>query len=98
MCIRDSDRYVFGSVRSKYQVPTSIDSAWRDAVARAQIKNFKFHDLRHCCASYMAQAGIPLNVIAEVLGHRKLDMTRRYAHLTTQTKASAMLAALGEIQ
>lgn len=94
----DATRYVFGSVRSKYQSPTSIDSAWRDAVARAKIKNFKFHDLRHCCASYMAQAGIPLNVIAEVLGHRKLDMTKRYAHLTTQTKASAMLSALGGIQ
>jgi integrase len=94
----DLDRYVFGSVRSKYQVPTSIDSAWRDAVARAKIRNFKFHDLRHCCASYMAQAGESLNVIAEVLGHRKLDMTRRYSHLTTQTKASAMLRSLGEIQ
>jgi integrase len=94
----DPTRYVFGSVRSKYQRPTSIDSAWRDAVARAKIRNFKFHDLRHCCASYMAQAGIPLNVIAEVLGHRKLDMTKRYAHLTTQTKASAMAAALGGIQ
>jgi site-specific recombinase XerD len=46
----------------------------------------------------MAQAGHPLNVIAEVLGHRKLDMTKRYSHLTTQTKASAMLAALGGIQ
>lgn len=94
----DPTRYVFGSVRSKYQSPTSIDSAWRDAVARAKVKNFKFHDLRHCCASYMAQAGIPLHVIAEVLGHRKLDMTKRYAHLTTQTKASAMLSALGGIQ
>jgi integrase len=94
----DLDRYVFGSVRSKYQSPTSIDSAWRDAVTRAKIKNFKFHDLRHCCASYMAQAGVPLNVIAEVLGHRKLDMTKRYAHLTTQTKASAMLSSLGDIQ
>lgn len=94
----DLGRYVFGSVRSKYQVPTSIDSAWRDAVERAKVKNFKFHDLRHCCASYMAQKGVPLNVIAEVLGHRKLDMTRRYSHLTTQTKASAMLASLGEIK
>ena len=94
----DKDRFVFGSVRSKYQVPTSIDSAWRDAVDRAAIKNFKFHDLRHCCASYMAQAGVPLNLIADVLGHRKMDMTRRYAHLTTQTKASAMLSALGDIQ
>jgi integrase len=94
----DPDRFVFGSTRSKYKIPTSIDSAWRDAIARAKIKNFKFHDLRHCCASYMAQAGVPLNVIADVLGHRKMDMTRRYAHLTTQTKGAAMLGALGAIQ
>lgn len=94
----DATRYVFGSVRTKYQTPAQIDSAWRDAVTRAQVRNFKFHDLRHCCASYMAQAGVPLNVVAEVLGHRKLDMTRRYAHLTTQTKASAMAMALGGIQ
>lgn len=94
----DPSRYVFGSVRSRYQAPASIDSAWRDALERSKVRNFKFHDLRHCCASYMAQAGIPLNVVAEVLGHRKLDMTRRYAHLTTQTKATAMHAALGQIQ
>ncbi|PQA83092.1 hypothetical protein C5F52_10275 [Limnohabitans sp. TS-CS-82] len=94
----DATRYVFGSVRTKYQTPAQIDSAWRDAVTRAQVRNFKFHDLRHCCASYMAQAGVPLNVVAEVLGHRKLDMTRRYAHLTTQTKANAMAMALGGIQ
>jgi integrase len=93
----ERDRYVFGSVRARYQQPAVIDSAFRDAVARAQIRDFHFHDLRHCCASYMAQAGHPLNVIAEVLGHRKLDMTRRYAHLTTQTKAEAMRHALGSI-
>lgn len=95
--VGDRDRYVFGSVRSRYQVPASIDSAWRDAVARAKVRDFRFHDLRHCCASYLAQAGTPLNVIAEVLGHRKLDMTRRYAHLTTQTKAVALRAALSGI-
>lgn len=94
----DADRYVFGSVRSRHQEPAAIDSAWRDAVARAKIANFRFHDLRHCCASYLAQAGVPLNVIAEVLGHRKLDMAKRYSHLTTQTKADAMRAALGDIQ
>lgn len=94
----DSARYVFGSVRTKYQTPGVIDSAWRDAVARARVRDFRFHDLRHCCASYLAQAGVPLNVIAEVLGHRKLDMSRRYAHLTTQTKADAMLRALGALK
>lgn len=94
----DLDRYVFGSVSSKYQRPASIDSAWRFALKRSGVENFTIHGLRHCCASYMAQAGQPLNVIADVLGHRRLDMTRRYSHLTTQTKASAMLAALGGIQ
>lgn len=96
-CSTDPGRYVFGSVRERYQRPAVIDSAFRDAVARAGIRDFHFHDLRHCCASYMAQAGVPLNVIAEVLGHRKLDMARRYSHLTTQTKAQAMRSALGGI-
>ncbi len=93
----DAERYVFGSVRSRFQQPAAVDSAWRDALGRANVRDFRFHDLRHCCASYMAQAGTPLNVIAEVLGHRKLDMARRYSHLTTQTKASAMRHALGGI-
>jgi integrase len=93
----DPERFLFGSVRSRFQSPANTDSAWRDAVTRAEVRNFRFHDLRHCCASYLAQAGTPLNVIAEVLGHRKLDMTKRYSHLTTQTKASAMRSALGSI-
>lgn len=91
------NRYVFGSMRTRHQTPADIGTAWHAAIARAKIIDFKFHDLRHCCASYLAQAGVPLNVIAEVLGHRMLDMTRRYAHLTTQTKATAMQAALGRI-
>ena len=93
----DGRRFLFGAVATGYQTPASIDTAWIEARARAGIADFRFHDLRHCCASYLAQDGVPLNVIAEVLGHRKLDMTRRYAHLTTQTKADAMRGALGAI-
>lgn len=93
----DPARYVFGSPRHAYKRPASIDTAWRKAVARAKLVDFRFHDLRHCCASYLAQSGAPLNVIAEVLGHRKLDMSRRYAHLTVETKAKAMQVALGGI-
>ncbi len=43
------------------------------------------------------QAGVDLSVVADVLGHRQLAMPRRYAHLKTETKANAMLAALGGI-
>lgn len=93
----DGHRYVFGAMKTRQQTPASVDTAWLEAVKRAQIKDFRFHDLRHCCASYMAQNSVPLNVIAEVLGHRKLDMSRRYAHLTVQTKSEAMHSALGKI-
>ncbi|HRE14917.1 MAG TPA: site-specific integrase, partial [Usitatibacteraceae bacterium] len=93
----DGGRFVFGSPQHGYKRPASVDTAWRRAVKRAELADFRFHDLRHCCASYLAQSGAPLNVIAEVLGHRKLDMSRRYAHLTVDTKARAMQAALGGI-
>lgn len=93
----EASRYVFGSVRSRHNRPAVIGTAWKAAIARAGIEDFRFHDLRHCCASYLAQAGHDLNVIAEVLGHRRLDMTRRYAHLTVESKALAMQDALGEI-
>ena len=94
----DPARYVFGSVRSRYQEPARIETAWREALARAKVRDFRFHDLRHCCASYLAQAGVDLNTVAEVLGHRTLSMARRYTHLTTANKAAAMAAALGAIQ
>jgi hypothetical protein len=52
------------------------------AVRAAGIKNFRWHDTRHCYASRLRQAGVPLGNIAELLGHRGLAMTRRYAHLS----------------
>jgi integrase len=93
----EASRYVFGSTRTRHATPAEISTAWRAAMARAAIADFRFHDLRHCCASYLAQAGVPLNMIKEILGHRKIDMTLRYAHLTVDTKAQAMLEALGSI-
>jgi len=91
------DSYVFGSHLTRYRTPASIGTAWRHAVARAKVTDFRLHDCRHTAASMLAQAGTPINVIAEVLGHRKLDMTRRYSHLVTQTKAAAMLLAMSNV-
>ena len=52
-----------------------------DAVAEAQIKNFRWHDLRHTFASRLRMNGAPLEDIADLLGNKSLTMTRRYAHL-----------------
>jgi len=55
---------------------------FREALARAGIEDFHFHDLRHSAASALAMNGATLAEIAEVLGHKTLAMVKRYTHLT----------------
>ena len=57
---------------------------WERALKTAKVTNFRFHDLRHTAASYLAMNGATLAEIAEVLGHKTLQMVKRYAHLTEQ--------------
>src|SRR5262249_42298039 len=59
-----------------------IRDAWNNAVRRAGITDFHFHDLRHTFAPYLAMQGASLLEIAEALGHKSLAMVKRYAHLT----------------
>ena len=62
--------------------PLRTDRAWAEAVTKAGIEDFRFHDLRHSAASYLAMNGASLAEIAEVLGHKTLQMVKRYAHLS----------------
>ena len=62
--------------------PWDSRSAWLSALKKANIQEFRFHDLRHSCASYLAMNGASLAEIAEVLGHKTLQMVKRYAHLS----------------
>ena len=62
--------------------PLVIDKMFREAAARAGIKDFRFHDLRHTAASALAMNGATIAEIAEVLGHKTLQMVKRYTHLT----------------
>lgn len=56
--------------------------AWRKALKRAGIENFRWHDLRHTWASWHVQAGTPLNILQELGGWESFEMVRRYAHLS----------------
>jgi integrase len=62
--------------------PVDIRTAWENALKKAGIEDFRFHDLRHSAASYLAMNGASLAEIAEVLGHKTLQMVKRYAHLS----------------
>jgi len=64
----------------------NIMASWYSALKTAGIDNFRFHDLRHTCASYLAMNKCSLAEIAEVLGHKTLQMTKRYAHLSDDHK------------
>ena len=67
-----------------------IQRAFKKAVERARIKDFRFHDLRHCFASWNRQAGVDIDTLADLLGHKDTRMTRRYAHITAGHLRSAV--------
>ena len=62
--------------------PIDIRKAWVNAREEAKIDDFRFHDLRHSAASYLAMNGASLLEIAAVLGHKTLQMVKRYSHLS----------------
>ena len=64
--------------------PSSIRTAWESALKKARITDFRFHDLRHSCASYLAMNGATTAELAAVLGHKTLAMVKRYSHLSDE--------------
>lgn len=60
----------------------NIRQTWYEALHIAKLENFKFHDLRHTAASYLAMSGATTAELAAILGHKTLAMVKRYAHLS----------------
>ncbi|WP_353740408.1 tyrosine-type recombinase/integrase [Desulfolithobacter dissulfuricans] len=89
-----SDQYVFlpdsvgESVRRRPNL--FFRRSFENAVAAAEIKDFTMHDLRHTAASYLLMAGVDLRTLAEILGHRTMEMVRRYTHLLDDHKLEAV--------
>ena len=87
---------MFPSIRLKpktkleVEKPMDIRRPWEEAVAKAKLKDFRFHDLRHSAASYLAMNGATASEIAAVLGHKTLAMVKRYAHLSESHTASVV--------
>lgn len=70
--------------------PVDLRYPWEQAIKKSGITDFRFHDLRHCTASYLLMNGASLPVIAEILGHKTLQMVKRYAHLSEDHKRNVV--------
>ena len=70
---------------SEYVFPQDTQHSFRYLLKKCNINNFRFHDLRHTCASYLVQSGVPLLEAAHHLGQKDYNSVLRYAHLAEDT-------------
>ena len=61
-----------------------IGSAGKRALAKAEIENFRFHDLRHTWASWHVMNGTSLQELMELGGWKSYEMVLRYAYLAPE--------------
>ena len=69
---------------------SKVDKAFHTALEKAKLPRIRIHDLRHSFASNLVTAGVPLNVVQELLGHKDIKMTMVYAHLAPNAKRAAV--------
>lgn|SRR5438477_710517 len=84
---RDAATRVFG-------ITDTVKRSWATAKRIADIKDLKFHDLRHTCATRLVQGGFPLAEVSRILGHSSIVTTFRYANVDDSTfdRAIAILS------
>ncbi|PMO60358.1 integrase [Vibrio breoganii] len=97
MRFRQKDGFLFPQPNNDRYYFKNFDCYWKEALTLAGITNFRFHDLRHTCASILAMRGATLLEIADVLGHKSITMTQRYSHLCIDHKAALTDRIFGSI-
>ncbi|MDP8212617.1 MAG: site-specific integrase [Candidatus Zapsychrus exili] len=87
---RQSDTdYIFWNPKKEKRM-RSIRKSFDTALKKADIMDFKFHDLRHTFASQLVRNGVDLFVVQKLLGHSNPKMTQRYAHLQSDQLRDAI--------
>jgi integrase len=73
-----------------FAVATNYKKGWKALLKRAEITQFRWHDMRHHFASRLVQRGVPLNTVRDLLGHSTVQMSLRYAHLAPDQRREAV--------
>lgn len=77
-------RQLGGDLSRVFTLRNIKSTVWEGARRRAGLPGFRFHDLRHCWASWLLQAGVPVAALQEMGGWSDVRMVRRYAHLAPE--------------
>lgn len=72
------------------QTFANVRKSFDTAVRKSRITDFRFHDLRHTFASNLVMEGVDIMTVKELMGHKDLTMTLRYAHLAPNHKTRAI--------
>ena len=86
---RTASPYVFPSPDDPMRPVTDSSFLWHLVRRRASIGDVRLHDLRHTFASRAVMQGVPLPIVAKLLGHRRVSMTLRYAHVADRDVEAA---------
>jgi len=81
-------RWVFAN--RKGERIADIKKGFRSACDKAGIQDFHPHDLRHTCAAWLVQDGVDIRVVCELLRHSSIQVTMRYAHLSSKNVRDAV--------
>lgn len=85
----DPKNYIFVNPKTKKPYD-NVKKSFKTALKKVGIEDFTFHDLRHTFASHLVMNGVDLMTIKELLGHKDIKMTMRYAHLSPDHKRLAV--------
>ena len=82
--------YVFVDELGNIIKPNYVTSSFKQLLKKNGLREIRFHDLRHSCASLLLSLGVPMKQIQEWLGHSDISTTSNiYAHLDYQSKVSS---------
>ena len=87
---RESDEHVAGFEPTRHL--KSWRSAWRTLTKKAGLPGFRFHDLRHCAITQLAESGASDSTIMAIAGHVSRRMLERYSHVRMEAKRTALEA------